>query len=129
MKLSEPIKKCDVAIEKWEGTGICHGNGSTTHTYNTIIHSLIHSIHSQLAVSSAVSFAYFWFGFSFARVRNRFRYPLSMALPVVVDSEYLKEVDKARRDLRALIANRNCAPLMLRLAYVFLLYFFYFFSS
>nr|XP_007131705.1 hypothetical protein PHAVU_011G035000g [Phaseolus vulgaris]ESW03699.1 hypothetical protein PHAVU_011G035000g [Phaseolus vulgaris] len=40
-----------------------------------------------------------------------------MALPVVVDSEYLKEVDKARRDLRALIANRNCAPLMLRLAW------------
>ncbi|KAL4365762.1 hypothetical protein AHAS_Ahas07G0138500 [Arachis hypogaea] len=38
-----------------------------------------------------------------------------MALPVVVDAEYLKEVDKARRDLRALIANRNCAPLMLRL--------------
>uniref|UniRef100_I1LPR9 L-ascorbate peroxidase n=1 Tax=Glycine max TaxID=3847 RepID=I1LPR9_SOYBN len=40
-----------------------------------------------------------------------------MALPVVVDAEYLKEVDKARRDLRALIANRNCAPLMLRLAW------------
>lgn len=40
-----------------------------------------------------------------------------MALPVVVDGDYLKEVDKARRDLRALIANRNCAPLMLRLAY------------
>ncbi|XP_057456558.1 L-ascorbate peroxidase 3 [Lotus japonicus] len=40
-----------------------------------------------------------------------------MALPVVVDGDYLKEVDKARRDLRALIANRNCAPLMLRLAW------------
>lgn len=40
-----------------------------------------------------------------------------MALPVVVDAEYLKTVDKARRDLRALIANRNCAPLMLRLAW------------
>ncbi|XP_027356730.1 L-ascorbate peroxidase 3 isoform X2 [Abrus precatorius] len=40
-----------------------------------------------------------------------------MALPVVVDAEYLKEVDKARRDLRALIAGRNCAPLMLRLAW------------
>ena len=39
-----------------------------------------------------------------------------MALPVV-DTEYLKEVDKARRDLRALIASRNCAPIMLRLAY------------
>ncbi|KAH1224426.1 L-ascorbate peroxidase 3 [Glycine max] len=35
----------------------------------------------------------------------------------IVDAEYLKEVDKARRDLRALIANRNCAPLMLRLAW------------
>ena len=40
-----------------------------------------------------------------------------MALPVVVDAEYLKEIDKARRDLRALIANRNCAPIMLRLAW------------
>jgi L-ascorbate peroxidase len=39
-----------------------------------------------------------------------------MALPVVVDAEYLKEIEKARRDLRALIANRNCAPIMLRLA-------------
>lgn len=45
-----------------------------------------------------------------------------MALAVVVDAEYLKEVDKARRDLRALIASRNCAPLMLRLAYVSRLY-------
>ncbi|KAF3434697.1 hypothetical protein FNV43_RR21782 [Rhamnella rubrinervis] len=39
-----------------------------------------------------------------------------MAFPVV-DSEYLKDVDKARRDLRALISSRNCAPIMLRLAY------------
>ncbi|XP_041010164.1 L-ascorbate peroxidase 3-like isoform X2 [Juglans microcarpa x Juglans regia] len=39
-----------------------------------------------------------------------------MALPVV-DTEYLKEVDKARRDLRALIASRHCAPIMLRLAW------------
>ncbi|KAB1207545.1 L-ascorbate peroxidase 3, peroxisomal [Morella rubra] len=39
-----------------------------------------------------------------------------MALPVV-NTEYLKEVDKARRDLRALIASRNCAPIMLRLAW------------
>jgi L-ascorbate peroxidase len=38
-----------------------------------------------------------------------------MALPVV-DTEYLKEIDKARRDLRALIAYKSCAPLMLRLA-------------
>ncbi|XP_061367754.1 L-ascorbate peroxidase 3-like [Gastrolobium bilobum] len=39
-----------------------------------------------------------------------------MAKPVV-DSMYLKEIEKARRDLRALISNRNCAPLMLRLAW------------
>lgn len=38
-----------------------------------------------------------------------------MALPVV-DTDYLKEIDKARRDLRALIASKNCAPIMLRLA-------------
>lgn len=38
-----------------------------------------------------------------------------MALPVV-DTEYLKQIDKARRDLRALIASKNCAPIMLRLA-------------
>ncbi|KAL4280247.1 hypothetical protein GQ457_03G001940 [Hibiscus cannabinus] len=39
-----------------------------------------------------------------------------MAFPVV-DTEYLKEIDKARRDLRALIAFKNCAPIMLRLAW------------
>lgn len=39
-----------------------------------------------------------------------------MAFPVV-DADYLKEVDKARRDLRALISSRNCAPIMLRLAW------------
>ncbi|KAK3412688.1 L-ascorbate peroxidase 3 [Eucalyptus grandis] len=39
-----------------------------------------------------------------------------MALPVV-DTEYLKEIDKARRHLRALIAYKNCAPIMLRLAW------------
>jgi L-ascorbate peroxidase len=38
-----------------------------------------------------------------------------MALPVV-DTEYLKEIEKARRDLRAVIAYKNCAPIMLRLA-------------
>lgn len=41
-----------------------------------------------------------------------------MAIPVV-DTEYLKEIEKARRDLRALIASKNCAPIMLRLAYFF----------
>ncbi|CAN6680487.1 unnamed protein product [Malus baccata var. baccata] len=40
-----------------------------------------------------------------------------MAGGVVVDAQYLKEVEKARRDLRALIAYRNCAPIMLRLAW------------
>ncbi|GMH16363.1 hypothetical protein Nepgr_018204 [Nepenthes gracilis] len=35
----------------------------------------------------------------------------------VVDTDYLKDIDKARRDLRALISSRNCAPIMLRLAW------------
>ncbi|CAN4083456.1 unnamed protein product [Withania somnifera] len=39
-----------------------------------------------------------------------------MAAPIV-DAEYLKEIDKARRDLRALISSKNCAPIMLRLAW------------
>lgn len=39
-----------------------------------------------------------------------------MAMPVV-DGEYLKEIEKARRHLRALISSRNCAPIMLRLAW------------
>ena len=41
---------------------------------------------------------------------------VSMAMPVV-DTEYLKQIDKARRDLRALISTKNCAPIMLRLAW------------
>lgn len=36
-----------------------------------------------------------------------------------VDDEYLKVVERARRQLRALISNNRCAPIMLRLAYVF----------
>lgn len=39
-----------------------------------------------------------------------------MAAPKV-DAEYLKEIEKARRDLRALISSKNCAPIMLRLAW------------
>ncbi|CAI9275730.1 unnamed protein product [Lactuca saligna] len=39
-----------------------------------------------------------------------------MAMPVV-DTEYLKQIDKARRELRAFISNKNCAPIMLRLAW------------
>ncbi|XP_022854776.1 L-ascorbate peroxidase 3-like [Olea europaea var. sylvestris] len=35
----------------------------------------------------------------------------------VVDGEYLKEIEGARRDLRALISSKNCAPIMLRLAW------------
>ncbi|KAJ6997051.1 L-ascorbate peroxidase 3-like [Populus alba x Populus x berolinensis] len=35
----------------------------------------------------------------------------------VVDAEYSKEIEKARRDLRALIASKSCAPIMLRLAW------------
>jgi L-ascorbate peroxidase len=34
-----------------------------------------------------------------------------------VDAEYLKAVDKCRRKLRGLIAEKNCAPLMLRIAW------------
>ncbi|XP_050128210.1 L-ascorbate peroxidase 3-like [Malus sylvestris] len=39
-----------------------------------------------------------------------------MAAPVV-NEEYLKEIEKARRDLRALIYSKNCAPTMLRIAW------------
>ncbi|URE07843.1 L-ascorbate peroxidase [Musa troglodytarum] len=39
-----------------------------------------------------------------------------MADPVV-NAEYLKEIEKARRDLRALISSKNCSPIMLRLAW------------
>ncbi|EXC35332.1 L-ascorbate peroxidase 3 [Morus notabilis] len=39
-----------------------------------------------------------------------------MATPVV-DAEYVKEIEKTRRDLRALISGKNCAPIMLRLAW------------
>ncbi|XP_022132811.1 L-ascorbate peroxidase 3 [Momordica charantia] len=39
-----------------------------------------------------------------------------MAAPKV-DAAYLKEIEKARRDLRALISKENCAPIMLRLAW------------
>lgn len=35
----------------------------------------------------------------------------------VVDAGYLNEIDKARRKLRALISSKNCAPIMLRLAW------------
>lgn len=41
---------------------------------------------------------------------------MALAAPMV-DSEYLKEIDKARRDLRALISTKHCAPIMLRLAW------------
>ncbi|ONM26391.1 ascorbate peroxidase2 [Zea mays] len=34
-----------------------------------------------------------------------------------VNEDYLKAVDKAKRKLRGLIAEKNCAPLMLRLAW------------
>jgi hypothetical protein len=34
----------------------------------------------------------------------------------VVDAVYLREIDKTRRDLRALISSKSCAPIMLRLA-------------
>ncbi|WJX61152.1 L-ascorbate peroxidase 3 [Trifolium repens] len=34
-----------------------------------------------------------------------------------VNAEYVKEIEKTRRDLRSLISSKNCAPLMLRLAW------------
>ncbi|CAK9320765.1 unnamed protein product [Citrullus colocynthis] len=37
--------------------------------------------------------------------------------PPKVDAAYLKEIEKARRDLRALIFKEKCAPIMLRLAW------------
>ncbi|KAL3525248.1 hypothetical protein ACH5RR_013620 [Cinchona calisaya] len=40
-----------------------------------------------------------------------------MAATVVVDAEYMKEIERARRKLRALISSKNCAPIMLRLAW------------
>ncbi|KAF8666082.1 hypothetical protein HU200_053792 [Digitaria exilis] len=43
---------------------------------------------------------------------------MSEEVAPVVDAEYMAEIERARRDLRALIANKNCAPIMLRLAYV-----------
>ncbi|XP_077246601.1 L-ascorbate peroxidase 3-like [Tasmannia lanceolata] len=39
-----------------------------------------------------------------------------MAAPGL-DVEYLKAIEKARRDLRALISSKSCAPIMLRLAW------------
>ncbi|KAL2520368.1 L-ascorbate peroxidase 3 [Forsythia ovata] len=35
----------------------------------------------------------------------------------MMDEEYLKEIGRTRRDLRALIYSKNCAPIMLRLAW------------
>lgn len=36
---------------------------------------------------------------------------------IAIDAAYLKEIEKARRDLRALISSKSCAPIMLRLAW------------
>lgn len=87
--------------EECEGTEL----GNTTHP--PIQLSISNSIYTITLLQQLV--------FSFLR-QSEFVIPLKMALPVVVDAEYLKQIEKARRDLRALIANRNCAPLMLRLA-------------
>ncbi|CAI9110961.1 OLC1v1011073C1 [Oldenlandia corymbosa var. corymbosa] len=40
-----------------------------------------------------------------------------MAKEMGVDAEYIKEIERARRSLRALISSKNCAPIMLRLAW------------
>ncbi|KAI3717107.1 hypothetical protein L1987_68477 [Smallanthus sonchifolius] len=42
---------------------------------------------------------------------------MEAAAAPVVDAEYLKEIERTRRDLRALISNKKCAPIMLRLAW------------
>ncbi|KAF8090514.1 hypothetical protein N665_0475s0048 [Sinapis alba] len=39
-----------------------------------------------------------------------------MAAPIV-NAEYMKEINKARRDLRSIISSKSCAPIMLRLAW------------
>jgi L-ascorbate peroxidase len=39
-----------------------------------------------------------------------------------VSAEYHKAIEKAKRKLRGLIADKSCAPIMLRLAYDLLLY-------
>lgn len=36
--------------------------------------------------------------------------------PPVVDAKYKKDIERCRRDLRALLAEKNCSPLILRLA-------------
>jgi hypothetical protein len=38
-----------------------------------------------------------------------------MLMALVVDTMYLKSIDKARRDIQALIAENNCVPILLRL--------------
>ncbi|CAL1361135.1 unnamed protein product [Linum trigynum] len=42
---------------------------------------------------------------------------MAAATGPVVDADYLKDIDKARRRLRALIYAKQCAPIMLRLAW------------
>lgn len=43
--------------------------------------------------------------------------PAPTPAPLVVNAEYYKEIERARRYLRALISSKNCAPMMLRLAF------------
>ncbi|KAJ9703757.1 hypothetical protein PVL29_005163 [Vitis rotundifolia] len=43
--------------------------------------------------------------------------PAPTLAPPVVNAEYYKEIERARRYLRALISSKNCAPMMLRLAF------------
>lgn len=42
---------------------------------------------------------------------------MSSSSAPVVNAKYMAEVERARRDLRALIASKSCAPIMLRLAW------------
>ncbi|TQD82367.1 hypothetical protein C1H46_032059 [Malus baccata] len=50
------------------------------------------------------------------RVAVEHRLPVPMTSPLV-DKEYFNEIDKARRNLRALVYSRSCAPIMLRLSW------------
>ncbi|KAG4973469.1 hypothetical protein JHK87_030290 [Glycine soja] len=40
-----------------------------------------------------------------------------MVEPIVVDEEYRKEIEMARRELGVFITNNKCAPLMLQFAW------------
>ncbi|KAJ8631596.1 hypothetical protein MRB53_024919 [Persea americana] len=63
-----------------------------------------------------ISSRYFNLPPSFTSFRNGAHQKAPMESPVV-DALYLEAIEKARRDLRALIYSKNCAPIMLRLSW------------